>query len=192
MPSAGLGFFHSFWVFSFDHPFWVFSFAPFGCLFSLCPFAGLGFFVPFCGFCLFMPSAGLGGFRPLWMFFVVPSAGCFALVPSAGLVCLCPVRVLLVRCPVLVLCFCAQCGSCWFGPGRVCRCAGCCFSAGNLDFWYCPVFLLIFALCAIGRFGLLPCSRSPQGRPLCRARECRFAGGCFCFEQHDAKLKFGF
>ena len=55
-------------------------------------------------------------------------------------------------------------------------CVGCCFSAENLDFWVCPVFLLIFALCAIGRFGLLPCSRSPQGRPLCRARECRFVG----------------
>ena len=38
------------------------------------------------------------------------------------------------------------------------------------------MFLLIFALCAIGRFGLLPCSRSPQRRPLCRVRECRFVG----------------
>ena len=38
------------------------------------------------------------------------------------------------------VCVCAQCGSCWFGPVRVCRFVGC----------------------------------------------------CFCFEQYDAKLKFGF
>ena len=158
----------------------------------MCPFAGLGFFVPFCGFCLFMPSAGLGFFHPLWVFL------------------LCPVQAVLCWCPVQVLCVCAQCGSCLFvaqcgarvnvpsaGLVGLAQCgfvgvSAVVFSAENLDFWVCPVFLLIFALCAIGRFGLLPCSRSPQRRPLCRARECRFVGCCFCFEQHDAKLKFGF
>ena len=105
-------------------------------------------------------------------------------VPSAGLACSLPSAGLVFFVPSAGLVGLAQCG--FVDVSAVV------FSAENLDFWVCPVFLLIFALCAIGRFGLLPCSRSPQRRPLCRARECRFVGGCFCFEQHDAKLKFGF